>query len=1181
MDASSNAWTILGDAFRLRPEAFEAAIRLPNAWYVAAAVVLVAGFSEAIGQSVVLFANRVRRGRFIFSLLVNAILFGFGYLFALVSTWAILQLPGVPHVPFRDLAIAFALSYVPLLFSFLVALPYLGYGIGWLLRTLHLLAMVVAVVAVAGVGALAAFVYVAVGWLGLSIAQQTFGRPIAVLGERILSAVAGVEVTSSEQLAIDRLSPKRPAAIVDGLARPDGLALSDGSGASVAVESKAHSNRWRAALGLAAMAALAYILSLTLAPVHHAVFGWQEHLPRAAQLPLNLVWIAIVGLLVAGFMAPIETLGWWAGWYGDEVKGVRAADSAARDGAARVARFIVYLDGISQSGERYTPDVETFLDALAPRLPEDYRLVRGVMAYSVLNRPLDEDPIMSRFWGSVEKVRSKNAQSLLGMFINIRNVLIVAVSADTRYGPIYNYGIGQLVYDALIASGYRVKSGTPVTFIGYSGGGQMSAASAANVKRAIAAPVDVISLGGVMSGNAKLLELEHLYHFAGDNDGVQRLGPIMFPSRWKIAVLSDWNRAARLGRVSIFSLGPIGHQVPGGIMDPDLALPGGHSALDQTLERIDQVLAGRIERARPPTPAKESNYARYVASVWNTPAAYPIDAPLDEHVYAAAGEWIGRLVLPALEQRSEVQGAWFEVHLAPQSHRTLVGRMVRLCWSDTPAVRAMLQAVTRDVHFSAQAEYSSEYQGLIAPVRLDHWQVVDPLESLAGAHPVDDVIASLAGPVEVEPAQIPILRIRRQPVQITGRYRAVVRFTGKHEDDLYEVVHFDRVARGFAGPTVMVRAPRPITDVDGRPPSTMHGVDASPLNDDGWHIYGSPDSSGIFVIQALLPRRPFLAVPERSLERDAAYAYVRADAWRDIVARKGSAFSVQLGENDWHVGDRALVLHVYGGIGGSSGERLARGPIYFGHFSCGVADVVVDELTDEPRFDITYEQVYTHNVDGLIAGALHMSRYLGDRQFGWAGLRPTANVLLKLDAFTSPLGFDSVRRASALDGVLAQLDAMTARYRIGDGTGATYVGPANNCAQDTGRAFFSAIAGLDRIMEGDAFLAWQRECPQDAVDFERLLALAEELRNTLQPFGSPRRDWSENEFTLGTTMTDNPLESIKISLGSWRTLLPRLANDGIAKAFFRNGATARVIATAQLGAGEGLGPVVPTTLPFL
>ncbi|WP_421654544.1 hypothetical protein [Leptothermofonsia sp. ETS-13] len=37
------------------------------------------------------------------------------------------------------------------------------------------------------------------------------------------------------------------------------------------------------------------------------------------QLTFELAWIGLVGVIFAGLLAPLEALGWWAGWYGDEI----------------------------------------------------------------------------------------------------------------------------------------------------------------------------------------------------------------------------------------------------------------------------------------------------------------------------------------------------------------------------------------------------------------------------------------------------------------------------------------------------------------------------------------------------------------------------------------------------------------------------------------------------------------------------------------------------------------------------------------------------------------------------------------------------------------------------------------------------------------------------------------------
>ncbi|GAC1655085.1 MAG: hypothetical protein NVS9B12_06010 [Vulcanimicrobiaceae bacterium] len=114
------------------------------------------------------------------------------------------------------------------------------------------------------------------------------------------------------------------------------------------------------------------------------------------------------------------------------------------------------------------------------------------------------------------------------------------------------------------------------------------------LKAAFGAPVEVISLGGVMTGTAPFMHLDHLYHMKGSKDIIEPLGPIMFSSRWKIFAQSRWNKARRSGRVSFIPLGPVGHQVPGGMLDPDYKLPDGRSALRTTLDRIQEVLRGSL-----------------------------------------------------------------------------------------------------------------------------------------------------------------------------------------------------------------------------------------------------------------------------------------------------------------------------------------------------------------------------------------------------------------------------------------------------------------------------------------------------------------------------------------------------------------------------------------------------------
>jgi predicted Abi (CAAX) family protease len=1225
-------WTLLRGVLTLDGQAFVAGVYFKSeAPLLAFLVVLIAGFSVALGQSVVLFANRVKPARFVLSLLVSALLFVFSYAFLALSTWAFTLLYRDLHLSLADLLIVLAFSYAPLAFSFLEPLPYLGIGIGWALRTWSLLAMVVGLAAVGGISFAQAMGLVVVGWLVLATAQQTIGRPIAHLGQRVMDWVSGVRFESDEARVVEAFQDAQQATQAD----PDGAAAAGRTGVAVgeavsnakqpdtvtsqaatfttaasgneaseagefsadaalgagtSPESASRSpSQWRTMLtGIVLTVALAVFVSVALGPLRGLFFGWAADVPGYLRLPLDLAWLVVIALIVAGLVAPLQTLGWWAGWYGDQIKPAAAQPSKGGRGKSAVLRYVVYLDGIGQSSGKYTPDIEVFLDALAPRLPRDVRLVRGLMAYSVLNRPLDDDPVWSFFWKFVDKLRLANPDNVLGLFINLRNVLIVGVSADARYGPIYNYGIAQRLHDGLIADGYEPRSGVPVTLMGYSGGGQMSVAAAPFLRRALDAPVDVISLGGVMSGSERFLDLEHLYHLVGDKDKVEPVGPMMFWSRWKIFALSNWNRGLRLGRISRRSLGPVEHQVPGGMFDPNGRLENGKTYLQHTNDTIVSIVRGRFQTHDPKIAARPSNYDLYVKAAWNRPEYYPMAQPVDVHLYHPIGEWMGRLILPKREERSAVRGAWFEVHHADAEHQRLIGSIVKLRWGDDPAVAEMARAVTRDVFFSADADNTLRTGDWVLPVRLRDWQLVGPLESLAGARPSDDVVVRLAGPVEVEEDPETVLRITREPVQISGMYYGLVRFVAPLDGDRYRVVHFSAATGRFDGPEEIVSMPPAVADTEKRPPSSVRDLERSPAGEEGWYIYGALDARGTFVVRSLAPRALLRVHPQASVPgNNAAYRFVRKEAWGDIVARKGTVRSTLLNAVDgqadapggWREGDRALVVHTFGGIGGEQSEASARGPVYFGHFAYGEAQVVKDPLAGELRFEIVYHQVYSHNTDGLVAGALHWSRYMGDRQFGWAGVRPTCDIVLKLDAFTGEFPLDAQRSDSALAGLIRQLEAMEARYRIGDGTGCTYVGPANNCAQDSNRALFETLRNLRAAVENQAdFQAWKQRYPEQLERLKELVAVTDELAHKLQIFGVPRSDWSANAYNLGRTMDDQPVQQVLSGLGSWRMIFPRFASDTIVRTFFAHGASAWVLSSVQVGGVRPeIEPVAPMT----
>lgn len=1238
-------WEVLGKVFWLDGTAFQTAATSPDGMTLALSVVLLAGLSLAIGQSIILFINQVQPIRFIFSLLISAVLYLIEFGFLVLSTWLICLLPGSIQISLPTLLIVLGLGYAPLLFSFLGALPYFGHPLLRLLSIWNLLAMVVGFGAIANISAGFAFGYVAFGWFVKEVLENTIGQPIAQLGKALADRTAGVnlahsraelqvqvrsrfgEVSSPLMSATPASAPPsnnimaqpsdRPApaasAVPSSEASRDEIAVS--AGGAIALSSSARPGDPLARLmfqansipqpvklifGLLVLLFLFVWVFILFRPIRNGIFGWYQTLPLVLRLIFDLSWIGVIGLIFAGLLAPFETLGWWAGWFGDAVDTLQPLQVAARSpNPDPPSRYVIYLDGVGQSGEAYTPDVEEFLADLQPALPEDMELVRGLMMYSVLNKPLNEDRPLTFLWNLADKMRWKNPMALLGLLVNVRNAIIVMVSADRRYGPIYNRGIAQVLYNGLIARGYQPGSGIPITLVGYSGGAQMSVASAPYLKQALAAPIDAISIGGVMSANNNFFRLEHCYHLIGDKDVVEKFGPLLFAGRWRIFPLSYWNRARRKGKISIIPVPGVGHQVPGGYMDPNALMPDERSHLQYTIATINQILTGTLPTTQQ-LPVKTSNYARYRQAAFNDPAYYPLHQTVNETWYRAIAPWMGRLILPEKGDRAEIRGVLFEVHHAPTIYEHLIGKVVKLRWAEVPTLKALVQATRRDVHFSVDAEYSSRYGGLIHPERVNRWQQVGPLESLAGSRPTDDMLVMLDEPVDVVAASSPsalhplTLHIQHQPVQITGRYYALVQF--RHaiaETDQFRVVHFNRASRQFDGLEETVRLPDVITDVNGICPSTTRDLEQSPFNETGWYIYGAKDTNGVFVVQSLAPRSLFRLQPNEVIfGQKATYRYIRQRAWKDIVAQKGrissvlgvgqdySTDAIQIAIEQWQEGDRALVLHTYGGIGGNRAEPAAATPIFFGHFSFGSAQVIHEPLSDELRFDLRYHQVYTHNTDGLIAGTLHWSRYMGDRQFGWLGTRPTCDILIKQDVFTGYFDF-SLGRRSALDEMLLQLDVMTARYRIGDGTGGTYVGAASNCAQDSAQALFASLRQIERQVQDHtaALQQWSEQHPEQAARFKDLLLLRQELQQQIQPVGGAQVSWERHEFNLGSTLEDDPLRNLMTGLGSWRSLLPRLTSDTVVKVFLDHGASVWVLRTNQIGGHDpDIEPIAPMTL---
>jgi hypothetical protein len=260
----------------------------------------------------------------------------------------------------------------------------------------------------------------------------------------------------------------------------------------------------------------------------------------------------------------------------------------------------------------------------------DAKVITDVYPYSVTNNGLTGQRQLAWLWRRIEKMRLKNPNSVLSLFINLRNALQMFVSADRRYGPIYNLGIANEIYRVLREQGYRPENKRPIVLLGWSGGGQISI-GAAGYLAALPSPLYVISLGGMLSDDPGLEKLTHLWHLYGVADPLQALGGVLYAGRWPLMPNSPWNDAMANGRIDIICLGSYTHNGKGNYFDMETKLPNdarGRSHGEKTLDTIVHILTDQgLLHARPP--------AHTVAAL--TAAALTPAAPA-ELASAAAGD---------------------------------------------------------------------------------------------------------------------------------------------------------------------------------------------------------------------------------------------------------------------------------------------------------------------------------------------------------------------------------------------------------------------------------------------------------------------------------------------------------------------------------------------------------------
>jgi hypothetical protein len=163
------------------------------------------------------------------------------------------------------------------------------------------------------------------------------------------------------------------------------------------------------------------------------------------------------------------------------------------------------------------------------------------------------------------------------------------ISADKRYGPMYNQAVAEIIVNGLRRYGYVPEERRPIILMGYSGAGQLAVGPVLFLKEWLQSPVYIIVLGGVFASDPSLAAADHIYYLYGRKDSVHQWG-LLAPGRWPMTVASDWNRARRQGKVTMIDMGPMGHNGRGGYLDHKSTLPDGTLNVEETVKVITGIV---------------------------------------------------------------------------------------------------------------------------------------------------------------------------------------------------------------------------------------------------------------------------------------------------------------------------------------------------------------------------------------------------------------------------------------------------------------------------------------------------------------------------------------------------------------------------------------------------------------
>lgn len=199
-------------AMRFDPEAFRRVAGEPAARDLALLTVYLAGVSQAVGQGVVLFLNRVPPGRFLLSLALMGAIYLAGALATAAAAPLVADAAFGRSVAFLPAVGVIALAHAPRLLGCLTLAPYLGEWFDRLLDVWILTLVLYGLHRGLGLPIPAAALLALLGWVSVHLLLLVLGRPLATLVTAARHAAAGRPLTLDSRNLVETLKERARAA---------------------------------------------------------------------------------------------------------------------------------------------------------------------------------------------------------------------------------------------------------------------------------------------------------------------------------------------------------------------------------------------------------------------------------------------------------------------------------------------------------------------------------------------------------------------------------------------------------------------------------------------------------------------------------------------------------------------------------------------------------------------------------------------------------------------------------------------------------------------------------------------------------------------------------------------------------------------------------------------------------